>query len=236
MNKLILFDIDGTLVLGTKQNNSLWQERVAMSIQETYGVKPANPDPMVFNGFVDRNLFWHLVRDTGISKDRFDSLFPKAARKFHALTSKQYKDGYSNWTSIPEAVAIVERLLAVNHTTFGVITGNIEKNGWLKLEAAGIKHMFEFGAFADTVDNRSELAIHAVNKAEKHFGRKFTGQQIVLIGDTKYDVRAGKHIGATTIAVLTGTTETHESLIAEGPDLVVDSLMDVRVLDLVGLA
>ena len=57
---------------------------------------------------------------------------------------------------------------------------------------------------------------------------------MVIIGDTVHDIRCGKHIGATTIGVTTGLTNGYEDLVKEEADLVVDSLMDERVLHLLG--
>lgn len=235
MNKLVLFDIDGTLIHGTKKYIEYWQQRVTLSIQDAFGVTPVNPDPMIFNGFVDRNLFWHLVRDTGVSRERFDTVFPYAARIFHRRTREHHAKGHVSWQSIPSAIRLVKKLKSQDHIMFGLITGNIEANGWFKLEIAGIKHLFDFGAFADSVDDRLSLATLALTTAQKYFRKKFSGRDIFVIGDTKHDVRAGKHIDATTIAVLTGPTETEETLSAEHPDLLVDSLMDERVFTLLGL-
>lgn len=235
MQKLILFDIDGTLVHGSKYNVRYWQERVVMSIRETFGVTPVKPDPKIYNGFVDRNLFWHLALDAGVTKERFDKLFHKVSKIFHKHTRKHVSQGYSGWVRIPDAVDLVENIRRTNRTSYGLITGNIQANGWYKLEVAGIKSLFNFGVFADSVEDRLELARHAKKNAEIHFSRQFNGKDIIVIGDTKHDIRAGKHIGAFTIAVLTGLTETRESLAREEPDLLVDSLMDDRVLALLGL-
>ncbi len=113
-----------------------------------------------------------------------------------------------------------------------MITGNTEENAWLKLKSAGIDKYFSFGGFGDTAETREELVLEAISKAEKHLGKTFMREEIMVIGDTPHDIRAAKAAGVRVIGVASGITATQEELVVEGAELVVATLLDPRVLAL----
>ena len=237
MKKLILFDIDGTLISfpEVKKEVEHWQERVTTSIKAAYGVDVLPPQPGQFNGFVDRNMYWFLTRDAGLSKTDFDRKFQIAAQFFFEKTKEHYEEGKINWKAIPEAVSVVKKIKTKSDHALGLITGNVEANAWYKIETTGLKEFFEFGVFADEVEDRNALALLALAKSAEFFGITFPSKDVIVIGDTKHDIRSGKSIGAFTIAVTTGVTDTIDILRDEQPDLLVDSLMDDQVINLLGL-
>lgn len=235
-NKLILFDIDGTLVASTHNGVKHWKLRLSKVIKEVYGKEITfEIDAHRYNGGVDRNVLRSIARDAGVTDDaEFDAKFSRVREVFHEALKESVRMHEIDYQAIAPAVSLVEHLRAAKRHFYGLITGNIEINGWFKLEAAGIKEHFSFGAFADEVNDRAQLARHAVEKATKHFMQPFAPRDVIIIGDTVHDIRCGKAVGATTIGVATGLTTSHEDLASEGADLVVDSLMDEQVLHLLG--
>jgi phosphoglycolate phosphatase-like HAD superfamily hydrolase len=109
----------------------------------------------------------------------------------------------------------------------GLVTGNLTRIGWRKLERAGLRDYFRFGAFGEMAKTRAGLAKIAIREARGQ-GWIFSGAPISLIGDSPADVLAARRNRIRSIAVATGLTPTDE-LQAEEPDIV---LRDLRMLRL----
>jgi phosphoglycolate phosphatase-like HAD superfamily hydrolase len=124
----------------------------------------------------------------------------------------------------------VRRLLDQLHrrkTPLGLVTGNLTRIGWRKLEAAGLNGYFWFGAFGEMARDRAGLARLAIRHARKE-GWIRKQSCVSLIGDAPSDVVAAKANGAQAIAVYTGIS-TEAELRAHRPDHLVE---DLRVLNL----
>ncbi len=233
--KLILFDIDGTLIHTEQSGVTSWKKRLTQALREVHGVDIGlDFDAHRYNGGVDKGVIMAIARDAGIDPKDCEKKFPQTRMAFHRILRGQIASGVVGYKPIASAVTLVQFLKKQNRHAYGVMTGNIEVNGWLKLETAGIREQFTFGVYADEVEDRMALARHAVAKATQHFVQTFTPRDIVIIGDTVHDIRCGKHVGATTIGVTTGITNGYDDLVKEEADVVVDSLMDERVLHLLG--
>ena len=170
----------------------------------------------------------------GISEEIFIKNFPRAKNVFYTQLKEAISRKEIKYFPITTAINLVEKLLKKEHLKLGIVTGNIEKNGWLKLKSAGINH-FSFGAFGDEVVERKDLVVHAIEKANSHFKTKFLPQEVVVIGDTVHDIHAGKVNGVVAIAVATGMTDTKDDLRKAGADVVVDALNDKEVLEFFGM-
>jgi phosphoglycolate phosphatase-like HAD superfamily hydrolase len=109
----------------------------------------------------------------------------------------------------------------------GLVTGNLSRIGWRKMERAGLKPYFRFGAFAELAKDRAGLVRLAIRQArrEKWISREGS---IALIGDHPNDVRAAKANGIRAIAVATGLVSIDE-LRTHSPDVL---LPDLRSLAL----
>ncbi len=234
--KLVLFDIDGTLVDSSVKSVGHWKERITAVFEKVYEKKgPFEIDAHSFNGKVDKQVLRLISERIGISREVFDERFPKARDVYHQelLRVLDTEDGV--YTAFEDAKEFVVHLGEHEHIGTGVITGNIERNAWAKLRKAGLEDLFSFGAFSDDVESRADLVAHALEKAAVHFGTTFSPSDIIVIGDTVHDIRAAKSGGVRSIGVSTGASTTHDELVAEGADLVVTSLMDERVFTLLEL-
>jgi len=92
----------------------------------------------------------------------------------------------------------------------GLVTGNLARIGWKKLECAGLKRYFVFGSFAGTAHTRTALARNAIRLARRR-GLLKSGTKVWLIGDAPQDILAARANGIGCMAVHTG--------VSEGPDL-----------------
>jgi len=109
----------------------------------------------------------------------------------------------------------------------GLVTGNLSRIGWRKMERAGLRPYFRFGAFAELANDRAGLVRFAIRHARRQgwIGRD---SHISLIGDHPNDVRAAKANGIQAIAVATGLTE-FEELQSHAPDIVVPDLRSLTL-------
>ncbi len=229
--KLVLFDIDGTLIYHIGQH-ATDQERLRFAIKKTWNVD-IDIIPGAHEGWTNRGIVWDLLKMQNISRQEFDDTYVIFQKSMHAFLEKKSKLG-KIYESIADAQKLVEILESNSRIMLGLLTGNVTSVARWKLHDAGYQD-FAFGVFGEEADNRIELAKLVFVKAKKYFGNSFSSRQIIIIGDTILDVQCGKAIGAQTVAVTTGKHHTREMLMYEKPDLLVDSLMDERVLSLLGL-
>lgn len=234
--KLVLFDIDGTLITTSAKGVGHWKERIIAVFEKVYETSiPFEIDAHSYNGKVDKQILRLISEKIGIPREVFDERFSKALDVYHEALLNVLKNEETVYSVFDDAKNFVLRLHTEPHISIGVITGNIERNAWAKLEKAGLQDFFSFGAFSDDVEDRAELVHHALDKAKHHFGTEFDLNDVIIIGDTIHDIRAAQSGGVRSIGVATGASTTLDELTREGADLVVSSLMDERVLSLLGL-
>jgi phosphoglycolate phosphatase len=234
--KLALFDIDGTLVSTTRESIEQWRIRVVEVFKYVYG-KDLDPDFDLsrVNGKVERRYFREIAEMLGVSKETFEEKFPQAAEYFHQLLTLHVQNKNITFTRITEAWELVGRLRERSDVDLGLVTGNIEKNAWLKLKSADFHTPFAVGGFGDHVEDRGDLVLEAIQKAERHFGSTYDKADIVVIGDTIHDIASAKKAGVVSVGVATGVTESFDALVAAGGDIVVNTLIDEAVLTVFGL-
>src|SRR5208283_3004732 len=94
--------------------------------------------------------------------------------------------------------------------TLGLLTGNIQLGAEIKLRQYGLWENFEFGGFADDHEDRNHIAMAALQRGRRVLGPGLQPQEIIVVGDTPFDVRCGKFMGAKTLAVATGGAKLEE--------------------------
>ena len=199
--KIVLFDIDGTLVKSGacfgdgKPLRSLFIH----SMKEVFGVDTRLEEDI--SGWTDRGIFLHLAQKAGISIE-------DAERHMNELVDAAV--GYVNagiaTARIELLDGVVELLDALKAKGYhlGLLTGNIPEIARAKLSKTGIYRYFEFGGFGTISDIRHKLIDHAIREAESKFGNEIDRGEVFYFGDAVRDVEAGKAAGVVTIAVATG--------------------------------
>lgn len=234
--KLVLFDIDGTLIQAQRMEDNL--QRFRYAAKKIYGVDMgaftiARWKSKNFNGAGDRHILWEFIKDFGITKDAFLDRIGDVGDAF-AEYLESIKDGGPSYTVIPEAKILVEKVVAAEHLSEGVLTGNLGPAASWKLRSTGLPDI-AFGVYGHEADERNDLARLIPHKAEAFFGQRFMPRDIIIIGDTVRDAECAGVIGATSVIVGTGWDVVKEDFSAFPPDLYVDTLMDEKVLALLGL-
>ncbi len=231
--KLVLFDIDGTLIYHVGNEPGGWKKRYAHGMKTAWNVD-ASSGMDKYDGFPDWASGFAAVRQYGVTKGQYKKEFPRYIDAMHDYL-KELGSMDTLYKPILEAVVLVMKLKAQKAYCIGIISGNAKKIGEWKLEHCGLENLFEFALYGDDATDRIVLAQTVFEKAKIFFYREFRPQDITVIGDTINDIQCGKAIGAATIGVTTGYHGSRIVLEKENPDLLVDSLMDKRVFDLLGL-
>ena len=221
--KLVLFDIDGTLLLSAGAGR-----RAIHAALTERGVDLGKASGIRFDGKTDPQIIIELLATSGdtVSPDS-DRVTELLALYLSHLERDLERHGRRS-TVMPGIPALLDALEADDSVVLGLLTGNVATGARLKLAAAGIDpERFRVGAFGSDHHTRSELPPVAARRAEPHFGRIPNGREVVIIGDTPADVSCGECIGARTIAVATGGYTVAE-LEAAGADRVFADFSDVE--------
>jgi phosphoglycolate phosphatase len=176
-------------------------------------------------GRTDPEIVRDLLRGAGVPEAEVEAgLGLLWERYLHRLREAVVHGGVR---ALPGAAALVDRVDAAGGWVVpGVLTGNLREGARIKLEAAGFAfERFRVGAFGSDHWHRPELPAVAAARARALTGTRFRGKEIVIVGDTPFDVACGHPVGARTIAVATGGHPAAE-LAACGPDHLFDDLGD----------
>lgn len=218
MQRLILFDIDGTLLTTAGIAGGAFRS----ALQRVFGT--SGPERgYSFAGKTDPQIASDLLRMAGLEEgvqERLAEVWPLY------LAELEVKLRSTEVPVYPGVRPILDRLERSPDAVLGLLTGNVRDGARMKIEAAGLGfERFAVGAFGSDHAERSELPQVALERAEARFGHRFQGKSVVIIGDTPLDVACGEHLGVRTIAVATGSYSRDE-LAACGPDFLFDSLED----------
>jgi phosphoglycolate phosphatase len=218
MVRLVLFDIDGTLVhtggAGVKAFARVFEtefsardgfERLKFAgrtdvslVREFFGFHGIAATPENFARFFERYVFW----------------LDQILRESHTV-------------SCPGILEFIGGLKALTcPPVLGLLTGNIRLGAEIKLRHFQLWELFETGAFADDHEERDQIAAIARQRGSRLLGEELRGEQVVVVGDTPLDIRCGRAIGAKVLAVATGGA-TLEELKRHQPDWAVPDLTGV---------
>ncbi len=219
MTRLVLFDIDGTIL----SSNGAAASAFRNALEEVFGTSGPKRG-YSFAGRTDPQIAHDLLAMAGLDEATIQEGLPRAWDLY--LEGLAFELETVAATVYPGVVEILDRLDTEADAIVGLLTGNIVGGARLKLEAADIDFdRFKVGAYGSDHRERSALPAIAVDRAEASFGRRFEGKSVVIIGDTPADVACGEHLGVRTIAVATGTY-TAGQLEPCGPDHLFDDLAD----------
>jgi phosphoglycolate phosphatase len=216
MYRLVLFDIDKTLLVGS----TIHYTALKNALSEVYGI--ANPAPVKnMQGMTDLKIICEILTQENMDLESIKLGLDKC---MHIMYLK-YKDALQEQDlKVLEGVKqLLENLQRVGIPT-GLVTGNTEAIAWLKLEKVGLSKYFQFGGFGDKIVKRSDLVKNAIKFSEQTFG-KLNNRNIFLIGDTPRDIVGGQKVGVNTIGVATGDFSVEE-LAQAGADFIVKDLKD----------
>ncbi|HYS56169.1 MAG TPA: HAD family hydrolase [Thermoanaerobaculia bacterium] len=216
MRKLVLFDIDGTLI----SDGGASRDAFAAAMLEVYDYQGVLRR-YDFSGRTDPQIAHMVLQDAGWSEHDIDQRMPRLWERYIESLEQHQR---SRVRELPGVRDLLDALRP--RVSLGLLTGNIERGARLKLSGPELNDYFPFGAFGSDSPDRNALLPIAVQRS----GHRFTGRDVVIIGDSIYDIRCGTPHSATTIAIASGKTPA-EKLRAENPDHFFESAEDSALLD-----
>jgi phosphoglycolate phosphatase-like HAD superfamily hydrolase len=219
--RLVLWDIDGTLVT----DGGASREAFDAALREVYDYS-GDLDRYDFSGRTDPQIARMVLRDDGFDDAAVDARLGTLWAHYLDGVRRRIAGRVRALAGIP---AILERLAATDQVLLALLTGNLEPGARLKLDPVDLNRYFAFGAFGSDSAHREQLPPIAVERASQRHGHRFSGRDVVILGDSIYDVRCGTPHGATTIAIASGKTA-GATLRAENPDCYFDDASDTEAL------
>src|SRR3954470_12278696 len=194
--RILLFDIDGTLVTTGGAGAAAWKR----AFQELYAI-PADIGRFTEAGMPDPDVgakTFEAVMDRAPTRHELAQLIQR--RLEHMPEAVAESSGYRVLPGVPERL----RQLSRDGHLLGLVTGNVDGAAHIKLERGDLNRWFTFGAYAGAGMDRPAIVREAVKRAEAIVGRDLPNSDIFVIGDTPLDIEAAHAVGCTAIAVATG--------------------------------
>jgi len=225
MVRLVLFDIDGTLVrtggagvkafartFATEFNAADGFERLKFAgrtdtslVREFFGFHQIPLTPQNLQRFFERYVFWldHILRES----------------------KTEVCPGV--WEFIRELQGLPQAPL------LGLLTGNIRLGAEIKLRHFNLWNVFQTGAFGDDHEERDQIAAVAQQRGSRVLETELRGDQVLVIGDTPHDIRCARAIGAKALGVATGGAKLEELKLHQ-PDWAIPDMRAISARQVVG--
>jgi phosphoglycolate phosphatase len=225
MNNLVLFDIDGTLV---RRAGPQHREALIEAVRRITGLETTTDNVPVV-GMLDGDILTQMLANAGASRALIREKMPSMMEHAQRIYERRCPDLRKK--VCPGARMLLYRL-SRRGVIAGLVTGNLTRIGWKKMESAGLRPYLRFGAFAELAHDRAGLVRIAVEQA-KNEGWIDAKSRISLIGDHPNDINAAKANGVRSIAVATGLVGKAE-LAGHNPDVLVPDLRSLSIEELFG--
>jgi phosphoglycolate phosphatase-like HAD superfamily hydrolase len=223
MVRLVLFDIDGTLVHTGGAGTAAFSKTFATEFNRHHGA-----EKMKFAGRTDVSLVREFFKIHGLPEtpEHFRQFFERYVFWLDHIVAQSTG---GECRGVRKFIADLQTL--PNPPVLGLLTGNIRLGAEIKLRRFGLWELFQFGGFADDHEDRNHIAVAALERGRRLLGKSLPPQEVVVIGDTPFDIQCGKFIGAKVLAVATGGMKLDE-LKKCRPDWAVEDLTKVSAREI----
>ncbi len=229
MTRMILFDIDGTLI----ESDGAGAEAFERVFRSVFGIHGAAAG-LDFRGATDRGILGDFFsrRELGPVEENFEKF---CLAYVHWLEHLLLERG---GRTLPGVRRLLGELAGLRDpgqpALIGLLTGNIRLGAEIKLRRFGIWDHFVTGAFGCESAARDDLARIALERGSRILGERLRGEEVLIVGDTPRDIACARAIGARVLAVATGAFD-REELHAHGADRAVEDLGGITADDLLTL-
>ena len=197
--KLVLFDIDGTLLL----SDGAGRRAIHAALREVFG--SVAPIDIWFDGKTDRQIVRELMRAEGFADATIDDRMELLLESYLLHLERELASPDHFPFVFDGVMDLLQELEQREDITLGLLTGNLERGATAKLRRVGLHpERFVVGAYGSDHEHRTELPSIAQTRASQLLRRAVAGSDVVVIGDTPADVLCGRGIGARAIGVATG--------------------------------
>ena len=221
--KLVLFDIDGTLLWSDGAGRSAIRTALLAEMGATGPIEGFR-----FDGKTDPQIVHELLRAFGNPHAESGAHVQAVCDRYVEMLEGELASGKRTPHVFPGVWELLDLIERRDDAVLGLLTGNLAAGARLKLASVGMEFdRFRVGAFGSDAAERGELPAIAAARAAELVGEAPTGEDIVIIGDTPADVTCGVGVGARAIAVATGSYGVAE-LAAAGAYAVFEDLLDTE--------
>ncbi|MHB2026064.1 MAG: HAD family hydrolase [Elusimicrobiota bacterium] len=211
--RILLFDLDGTLV----RTESSGRKALDAAVHKLWGVRN------ICGGFSlsGRTDLWNFSTAYRMARGRkpsginIERLHQEYIKRLPRYVRQAVKDG--GYVVSPGIQTLLKRISGRPGVMLGLGTGNMERGAEIKLAPSGLGRYFKFGGFGSGSLHRSGILKMAVAQAERIAGKRARLSEVYVIGDTPFDVAAGRQMGFKTGAVGTGFAQ-WDDLVKARPD------------------
>jgi phosphoglycolate phosphatase-like HAD superfamily hydrolase len=198
--KIVLFDIDGTLVWTHGAGRRAMQRALAAV------VGAAGPHDHRYDGKTDKQIVREAMRSAGFGDHDVDLAMENVLARYLAELDVEFDGEGHGAKLLPGVAELLDVIETRDDVVLGLLTGNVAAGAERKLRAVGVdRARFVIGAFGSDHEERPELSRIARDRASAYVGAQVRGDACVIIGDTPSDVACARPIGARAIAVATGS-------------------------------
>jgi phosphoglycolate phosphatase len=198
---LVLFDIDGTLLLTAGAG----RRAITSALADRLGNGDAW-QKITFDGKTDPQIVRELLEAAGDAAAGDPDLIAEICDRYVGLLEEELERSPGCTRLLPGVVPLLDELASRTDVVLGLLTGNLARGAGLKLRSGGLDpSLFRVGAYGSDSPHRPDLPAIAAERAAAIFGRVPTGDTVVIVGDTPSDVTCGRGIGARAVAVATGS-------------------------------
>ncbi len=224
MARIVLFDLDGTLVTTGGAGLRAFDRAMEAEFGSVIKLNEISPAGMTDTAIFREIFGFHKKRPPAMEEE--EALF-----KRYLEFLEEEVDRSEGFRVLPGVGALLEELESRDGFLLGLGTGNLEEGARIKLKRAGLDHYFSFGGYGSDSSDRTALLRIAVEKGRTLAGTDSTIDRngLFIVGDTPRDIEAGRALDARILAVATGPFPRIE-LERFRPDLAVDTLLDRRML------
>jgi phosphoglycolate phosphatase len=202
VSDVVLFDIDGTLLVTGGAGAVAWQR----AFRELHGVA-ADIDEHTHAGMTDPEIaeivFREVIGRDGSDAERAEAI---AAYLSHLEEAVDESTGYRVMPGIEQ---LLPRLVGQG-VLLGIVTGNIESAAHIKLARGHLNRFFAFGGYGSDSRDRIELTRKALERGGTVSGAPLDPTATLAVGDTPRDVKAGHGAGIRVVGVATGSYSVEE--------------------------
>jgi phosphoglycolate phosphatase len=222
---LVLFDIDGTLLRRAGPHH---REALAAAVKKVTGLDTTT-EGIAVAGMLDPDILTLMLRHAGASEAAIRRAMPHMVEQAQRIYVRRCPD--LRRKTCPGARGLLYKL-SRRGIPAGLVTGNLTRIGWKKMERAGLRRYFRFGAFAELARDRAGLVEFALAHARRQ-GWIDASSPVALLGDHPNDIRAAKAHGVRSVAVATGLIGAAE-LALHAPDVLVPDMRALTIDVLLG--
>jgi phosphoglycolate phosphatase len=222
VTKLVLFDIDGTLL----SSDGAGKRAIRSALLAEAGTAGPIDDGYRLDGKTDPQIVRELLAAAGHAHAEDGERVAAVCRTYLHLLERELAASAGRSRTYPGVPALLDLIERRADAVLGLLTGNLAEGAALKLRAVGLDPArFRVGAYGSDSAERPRLPAIAAERAAPLLGRVVAGADLVIVGDTPSDMTCGASLGARAIGVATGHY-TRTELVAAGAFAAFESFAD----------